>query len=185
MPNIQGIRNDDWHIYLKSVDQVEALTGFDLFSNVPPAIQNAIEAGVDGTTPPGAADQSTSTNEDVQKSITLDAATPGGALTYTILTGPFHGGLTGTGANQTYTPAPDFNGTDTFTWRVNDGTNNSNTSTMTITVLEVNDPPTATDDSKSVTANGALTFPAGDLTTNDSPGPANESGQTLTASSLT
>ncbi len=185
MPNIQGIRNDDWHIYLKSVDQVETLTGFDLFSNVPPAIQNAIEAGVDGTNPPGAADQSTSTNEDVQKSITLDAATPGGALTYTILTGPFHGGLTGTGANQTYTPAPDFNGTDTFTWRVNDGTNNSNTATLTITVAEVNDPPTAVDDSKSTTANVALTFASSDLTVNDSTGPANEAGQTLTVTSVT
>jgi len=184
MPNIQGIRNDDWHIYLKSVDQVEALTGYDLFSNVPPAIQNAIEAGVDGTNPPGAADQSTSTNEDVQKSITLDAATPGGALTYTILTGPFHGGLTGTGANRTYTPAPDFNGTDTFTWRVNDGTNNSNTATMTITVAEVNDPPSAVDDSKSTTANVALTFASSDLTVNDSAGPANEAGQTLTVTSV-
>jgi DNA/RNA endonuclease G (NUC1) len=185
MPNIQGIRNDDWHIYLKSVDQVEALTGYDLFSNVPAAIQNAIEAGVDGTNPPGAADQSTSTNEDVQKSITLDAATPGGALTYTILTGPFHGGLTGTGANRTYTPTPDFNGTDTFTWRVNDGTNNSNTATMTITVAEVNDPPVAVDDSKSTTSNSPLTFASSDLTTNDSTGPANEAGQTLTVTSVT
>jgi DNA/RNA endonuclease G (NUC1) len=185
MPNIQGIRNDDWHIYLKSVDQVEALTGYDLFSNVPQAIQNAIEAGVDGANPPGAADQSTSTNEDVQKSITLDAATPGGALTYTILTGPFHGGLTGTGANRTYTPTPDFNGTDTFTWRVNDGTNNSNTATMTITVAEVNDPPVAVNDSKSTTSNSALTFASSDLTTNDSAGPANEAGQILTVTSVT
>jgi DNA/RNA endonuclease G, NUC1 len=185
MPNVQGILTVDWHIYLKSVDQVEALTGYNLFSNVPPAIQNAIEAGVNGANPPGAADQSTSTNEDVQKSITLDAATPGGALTYTILTGPFHGGLTGTGANQTYTPATDFNGTDTFTWRVNDGTNNSNTATMTITVAEVNDPPTATDDSKSTTANNALTFASSDLTVNDSTGPTNEAGQTLTVTSVT
>jgi DNA/RNA endonuclease G (NUC1) len=30
-----------------SVDQVEALTGFDFFSNVPVAIQNVIEAQVD------------------------------------------------------------------------------------------------------------------------------------------
>ena len=184
MPNIQGIRNDDWHIYLKSVDQVETLTGYDLFSNVPPAIQNAIEAGVDGTNPPGAADQSTSTNEDVQKSITLDAVSPGGSLTYSILTGPSHGNLTGSGANRTYTPAPDFNGTDTFTWRVNDGTNNSNTATMTITVNEVNDPPTATDDSKSTTANHNLTFASSDLTTNDSTGPANEAGQLLTVTGV-
>ena len=185
MPNVQGIRNNDWHMYLTSVDQVEALTGYDFFSNVPPAIQNAIEGGIDGANPPGTANQSTSTNEDVQDSITLDAATPGGSLTYSILTGPFHGGLTGSGANRTYTPAPDFNGTDTFTWRVNDGTNNSNTSTMTITVLEVNDPPTASDDSKATTANGVLTFASSDLTANDSPGPANESGQTLAVSLVT
>ncbi len=185
MPNIQGIRNDDWHIYLKSVDQVEALSGFNLFSNVPLAIQNAIEAGVDGTNPPGTADQSVNANEDVPQALTLDAATPGGSLTYTILTGPSHGGLTGSGANQTYTPAPDFNGTDSFTWRVNDGTNNSNTSTMTITVREVNDPPTAVDDSKTTTANNVLTFPGSDLTANDSTGPANESGQTITVSSVT
>ncbi len=185
MPNIQGIRNDDWHIYLKSVDQVEALSGYNLFSNVPLAIQNAIEAGVDGANPPGTADQSVNADEDVPQALSLDAATPGGSLTYTILTGPSHGGLTGSGANQTYTPAPDFNGTDSFTWRVNDGTNNSNTSTMTITVREVNDPPTAVDDSKTTTANNVLTFPGSDLTANDSTGPANESGQTLTVSSVT
>jgi DNA/RNA endonuclease G (NUC1)/fibronectin type 3 domain-containing protein len=185
MPNLDSIRNDDWHIYLKSVDQVEALSGYDLFSNVPAAIQNAIEGGVDGANPPGTANQSTSTNEDVQKAITLDAVSPAGALTYTILTGPFHGGLTGTGANRTYTPAPDFNGSDTFTWRVNDGTNNSNTSTFTINVAEVNDPPVASDDSKTATANNALTFASSDLTSNDSPGPANEAGQALTVTNVT
>jgi DNA/RNA endonuclease G (NUC1)/fibronectin type 3 domain-containing protein len=185
MPNIDSIRNDDWHTYLKSVDQVEALSGYDLFSNVPAAIQNAIEAGVDGANPPGTANQSTSTSEDVQKSITLDAVSPAGALTYTILTGPFHGGLTGSGANRTYTPAPDFNGTDTFTWRVNDGTNNSNTSTFTINVSEVNDPPVASDDSKSAIANNALTFASSDLTTNDSPGPADEAGQSLNVTTVT
>jgi DNA/RNA endonuclease G (NUC1) len=185
MPNLDSIRNDDWHIYLKSVDQVEALTGYDLFSNVPAAIQNAIEGGVDGANPPGTADQSTSTNEDVAKSVTLDAVSPAGALTYTILTGPFHGGLTGSGANRTYTPAADFNGTDTFTWRVNDGTNNSNTSTMTIIVAEVNDPPAASDDSKSTTANNAITFASSDLTANDSPGPANEASQALNVTTVT
>jgi DNA/RNA endonuclease G (NUC1) len=185
MPNLDSIRTDDWHIYLKSVDQVEALTGYDLFSNVPAAVQNAIEGGVDGANPPGTANQSASTNEDIAKSITLDAVSPAGALTYTILTGPFHGGLTGSGANRTYTPAPDFNGTDTFTWRVNDGTNNSNTSTMTITVAEVNDPPAASDDSKSTTANNAITFPSSDLTANDSRGPANEASQSLNVTTVT
>jgi endonuclease G, mitochondrial len=47
MPNAQGIRNNDWKIYRVSVDQVEALTGYDFFSNVPVNIQAAIESTVD------------------------------------------------------------------------------------------------------------------------------------------
>jgi DNA/RNA endonuclease G (NUC1) len=186
MPNIQGIRNDDWHIYLKSVDQVEALTGYDLFANVPDAIENAIEAGVDGTNPPGAANQSVSTNEDAAKDFTLDVASPNAnPLTYTIETPPSHGVLSGTDGSKTYTPAPDFNGTDTFTYHISDGVRTSNTATVTLTVLEVNDPPVAADDTKTATANTPLTFAASDLTTNDSAGPADEASQTLTVSAVT
>lgn len=47
MPNTQGIRNTDWRTFRVSVDQVEALTGFDFFSNVPGATQAAIESVVD------------------------------------------------------------------------------------------------------------------------------------------
>jgi endonuclease G len=47
MPNTQGIRNVDWKTYRVSVDQVEALTGFDFFSNVNPSTQAAIESVVD------------------------------------------------------------------------------------------------------------------------------------------
>lgn len=47
MPNTQGIRANDWRTYRVSVDQVEALTGYDFFSNVPASIQNTIEATVD------------------------------------------------------------------------------------------------------------------------------------------
>ena len=47
MPNTQGIRTVDWKTYRVSVDQVEALTGFDFFSNVSPATQAAIESVVD------------------------------------------------------------------------------------------------------------------------------------------
>lgn len=46
MPNSQTI-NADWRTYRVSVDQVEALTGFDFFSNVPANIQAVIEAIVD------------------------------------------------------------------------------------------------------------------------------------------
>jgi endonuclease G len=54
MPNIDHIgtgASDDWMPYLTTVDAVEALTGFDLFSNVPAAIQNCIQAGINGHNP--------------------------------------------------------------------------------------------------------------------------------------
>lgn len=47
MPNTQGIRTTDWRTFRVSVDQVEALTGFDFFSNVSPSTQAAIESVVD------------------------------------------------------------------------------------------------------------------------------------------
>jgi endonuclease G len=47
LPNTQGIRANDWKTYRVSVDQVESLTGYDFFSNVPANIQSIIEARVD------------------------------------------------------------------------------------------------------------------------------------------
>ena len=47
MPNTQGIRTADWKTYRVSVDQVETLTGYNFFSNVPATIQNVIESVVD------------------------------------------------------------------------------------------------------------------------------------------
>jgi hypothetical protein len=52
MPNTQGIRNDPWENYITNVDQVEALTGYDFFSNLPQAIQTCVEAGINGNNPP-------------------------------------------------------------------------------------------------------------------------------------
>ena len=47
MPNVQGIRNNDWRNYRVSVDEVERQTGLDFFSNVPVNIQSVIESRVD------------------------------------------------------------------------------------------------------------------------------------------
>jgi endonuclease G len=46
IPN-SGSVSSDWRVYRTSVDQVEAITGFDFFSSVSPSIQNVIEARVD------------------------------------------------------------------------------------------------------------------------------------------
>src|SRR5213075_2011053 len=101
MPNVQGIRNNDWHLYLTTVDAIEALTGYNLFSNVPAAIQNAIEAGTDGVNPPGAANVSVATNEDVAKTFSFDAVScAGGTLNFSTGT-PSHGTLSGSGSSRT------------------------------------------------------------------------------------
>jgi endonuclease G, mitochondrial len=46
MPN-SGSIGTDWRAYRVSVDQVEGMTGYDFFSNVPASIQSVIEARVD------------------------------------------------------------------------------------------------------------------------------------------
>jgi gliding motility-associated-like protein len=91
---------------------------------------------------PVANDQAVTTDEDVAKEITLTATNPdGNVLTFTILTLPSHGTLTGTGKDVTYTPVENYNGPDNFTFKVNDGISESNTATVSITVTPVNDPP--------------------------------------------
>ncbi|BDI19855.1 hypothetical protein ANSO36C_56570 [Nostoc cf. commune SO-36] len=47
MPNIQGIRNNDWKIYRVSVDSIEVKTGLNLLSNVSTSVQSVIESRVD------------------------------------------------------------------------------------------------------------------------------------------
>src|SRR5690606_5045404 len=49
--------------------------------------------------------------------------------------------LSGTAPNLTYTPDLDYVGPDSFSFRVNDGTSNSITATINITVPGVNDAP--------------------------------------------
>src|SRR5690606_26073682 len=68
-----------------------------------------------------------------------------GTLTYSIDADPVHGTLSGTGANRTYTPDQDFNGADSFVFRVTDSGGLSSTATVSITVTPVNDAPVAID----------------------------------------
>jgi len=93
---------------------------------------------------PTANDDSVTTQEDTLVSITLAGCDPDGdALSYSVVKGPSHGSLSGTGPNLTYTPNANFNGSDSFLFKVNDGTVDSATATVSITLKPVNDPPTA------------------------------------------
>src|SRR5204863_7963888 len=68
---------------------------------------------------PVADPQSVSTPEDVSKGITLTAADlEGSALTYIVVTPPSNGTLSGSGPSLTYTPFLNYNGSDSFTFKV-------------------------------------------------------------------
>ncbi|MFN8489879.1 MAG: Calx-beta domain-containing protein [Caldilineaceae bacterium] len=84
---------------------------------------------------PVANDQDINTPQDTAKSITLTAADPDNdPLIYSLMSNPSHGSLSGTPPTVTYTPAPGFNGADSFTFRANDGQADSNIATIRITV---------------------------------------------------
>ena len=100
---------------------------------------------------PVAQDGSASGNEDTPVNGTLaatDIDSP--ILTYRLGTQALHGtAVVSSDGTFTYTPAQDFNGTDSFTFIANDTAADSNTATISLTIAAVNDPPVAQDGSAS------------------------------------
>lgn len=112
-----------------------------------------------------------------------DSDGDGDALTAELVAGPSSASafdLDPSGAFS-YTPAANFTGDDTFSYRASDGQTVSNTATVTITVTPVNDPPTFSagpDVSTSSLVASVLGASHAGWATGISPGP-NESGQTV------
>ena len=120
------------------------------FAPTPPYTNNLNGGGCFGANvAPVAQPQSVSTGQGAAKAIALfasDANSP--SLTFSIVAPPLHGTLTplsapnclpsGAGVNcQTsvfYTPTPGFTGTDSFTFKANDGSLDSNVAAVTIAV---------------------------------------------------
>ena len=118
----------------RSTAGVESDPSNETSHTVPGTITNAV---------PVASAQSTTTPEDTARAITLAGSDlDGDPLTFTIVAQPSNGTLTGTPPNISYQPAANFSGTDTFTFRVNDGITNSLPATVTVTVNAQNDAPT-------------------------------------------
>jgi len=65
----------------------------------------------------------------------------GDPLTYIVTVQPNHGTLTTNGVQFSYTPDPNFNGMDQFTFVVSDGQLQSDPNTVSIEVVPVNDAP--------------------------------------------
>ena len=156
------------------------------------AASTAAGTGKCTNTAPVAVDDALASVEDSAKQIPAsslianDSDPDGDALDVVAVTGgaAAHGTVSLTAGTVTYTPAADYNGPATFDYTLSDGHGSQDGATVTIAVAAVNDPPHAFDDAKT-TVGRALTFPAADLATNDSPGPSNESAQALTVTKVT
>jgi CSLREA domain-containing protein len=134
--------------------------------------------------PPVANADSASTNEDNPVTINVlgnDNDPDGDALRVGSVTQPTHGSTGINGGGAEYTPAQDFNGTDSFNYTVSDGNGGEATATVTITVLPVNDAPGFDiPSSPNQTVNeDAGTQTVANFATNISPGPSNETGQNV------
>ena len=82
-----------------------------------------------------------------------DTDVDGDVLSVTLVTGPSHGSLLlNTDGSFSYTPSLNYNGPDSFTYVVNDGTVNSTTATVTLTVTAVHDAPVSVNDTYSTNA---------------------------------
>ncbi len=100
--------------------------------NVAPVAQNGTASGAED-------------NQVTGQAAATDAN--GDALTFSIPSNgaPAHGVVTmNANGSYTYTPAADYNGTDSFTYKVSDGRGGVSTGTITVTVDPVNDRPVAT-----------------------------------------
>ncbi|GAB4251164.1 MAG: hypothetical protein Kow00109_26940 [Acidobacteriota bacterium] len=107
-----------------------------------------------------------------------DSDPDGDELAVTAVSAPAHGTATLEGSKAVrYVPAPNFNGTDTFTYTVSDGSF-TDVGTVIVTVTPVNDAPIAVADAATVTAGQAVLI---QVLANDE----DVDGDTLEISSLT
>jgi len=112
----------------------------------------AIVVGVINGHPPGnpptAASASITTNEDTTSApVTPSVSDPdaGDTFTFSIIIQPANGTAAVVNNQLVYTPAPNYNGPDSFSFRAADSTNLSVAGTASVTVLAVNDPPSVAD----------------------------------------
>ena len=155
-----------WHINADEPDLIDYDTTFKLPAQdalyAPDAYRSSDHDPVIVTlnlnVAPVAADQSVTTDEDTSIDVTLSATDVNGdVLTFAIVDGPAHGSVTLLGNVATYTPSPNYNGADSFTFRANDGEFDSNSATVSITVTPLNDAPVAAPDSYSTDEDTLLT----------------------------
>jgi VCBS repeat-containing protein len=97
-----------------------------------------------------------------------DSDADGDAITATVSTDAAAGTVTlDSDGGFTYVPNANFNGSDSFTYRVADGNGGESDAPVTITLLPVNDPPAAQDDYYTVAEDDTRNEPAPGVLAND------------------
>ncbi len=163
--NFNGSDSFTFKVNDGTTDSAEATVSIKLIP-----VNDAPTASYAGTmfkeSPPVARDNNVETDEDSSVSITLAGSDANeDELTYAIVTNPSHGKLSGTAPSISYTPNADFSGSDSFTFKVNDKTADSNAATVSITVMAANDKPNAQDDKVSTREDSPISVI--DVLTND------------------
>ncbi|MGI9066294.1 MAG: tandem-95 repeat protein [Pyrinomonadaceae bacterium] len=134
---------------------------------------------------PVASNDAYGTNEDT----TLNVPVPGvlgndtdvdnPTLTAVLVTGPSNGSLTpNANGSFSYSPNLNYNGPDSFTYKANDGSADSNLATVSLTITSVNDAPTFDPIGNQIVNEDAALQTLS--ITHVSPGPSDEAAQTVT-----
>jgi subtilisin family serine protease len=189
-----GVLNQDdvYEVRQALIDAGAAQSGANGLKKLNDPDGNLERIGWAGGSPPTADAKSVSTNEDAAVAIVLsgsDAETC--ELAFSIVSGPAHGTLgsiagqpcVGAGpysdsASATYTPAANYNGPDSFVYRVSDGDGLVAEATVSVTVSPVNDAPSAVNDSATTPIGTPVTI---DVLAND----GDVDGEALSVTNLT
>src|SRR5207244_5937541 len=98
-----------------------------------------------------------------------DSDVDGDSLSAVLVSQRTHDSLTSNdNSSVSYVPAPNYNGTDSFTYKANDGQADSGIATVNITITAVNDAPVAVNDSYTTAEDTTLNVAAPGVLANDS-----------------
>ncbi|HEX2937061.1 MAG TPA: Ig-like domain-containing protein, partial [Bacteroidales bacterium] len=108
---------------------------------------------------PVATNDNVSVNEDENIAVDValnDTGLGDDGLVVSIISGPGHGTVSVSGTTITYTPSPNYNGADSYTYQICDADGDCSSATVNITVNSVDDIPVANNDNISTLENTSI-----------------------------